>query len=234
MKNAKEQENEEMSTKMGEGRRKGMSMCRDMRARARTVTVSLTVVAIALALSVFAYTALAAQVSVEPACQIVLKGENFTVNISVDPEENEYVFVAQYSLYFNNTLLNGTSPVNGSFLSQDGADTLVLINTTNNTIGKTEYGEMRIDVNYGINTSGTLSTITFQAIADGCSELVLDDVILADSNQSIIPANITNGSVRIGLCGDVNGNGEVTGYDKTVLALYIGEVPGWELNCRGC
>ena len=34
-----------------------------------------------------------------------------------------------------------------------------------------------------------------------------------------------------GICGDVNGDGYVTVYDKTVLALYIGEVPGWELNC---
>ena len=34
-----------------------------------------------------------------------------------------------------------------------------------------------------------------------------------------------------GICGEVNGDGEVTGYDDTVLCLYIGKVPGWELNC---
>ena len=35
-------------------------------------------------------------------------------------------------------------------------------------------------------------------------------------------------------CGDVSGNGVVTGYDYTVLKLYVGGVPGWELDCRHC
>ena len=63
-----------------------------------------------------------------------------------------------------------------------------------------------------MNTSGTLATITFEAIADGFCELCLSDldgVILADPNYTSIPTNVTNGSVRVGLCGDVN-------CDKTV------------------
>ncbi|RLG71250.1 MAG: hypothetical protein DRO11_04870 [Methanobacteriota archaeon] len=217
-----------MSKKMREGRRIGMGMCRDM--RARTVTVSLTVVAIAL-VSVFAYTASAAEISVEPACQVVSEGEIFTVNISVDPEGNE-ISGAEYILYFNNTLLNATSQVNGSFLSHDGVATNVY-SEINNTIGELRYHEYRY-ATYGVTNPGVLATITFQVIAEeGISELRFDEswTLLSDPYANPISPNITNGSVRIGFCGDVSGNGVVTGYDYTVLKLYVGGVPGWKLNC---
>ena len=184
------------------GRKKGV-------ARARA---GLTMIAIALALCVFAQSALAAQISVEPECQIVTKDETFTVNITVYPEESE-VFAASYTLYFNNTLLNATSQVNGTFLSQDGAETWKIRNELNNTFGKTEYGESRKNVDYGITNPGVLATITFQAIADGFSELCLTDlegVILADPNYTSIPTDVNNGSVRIGICGDVDNGGGVT------------------------
>jgi hypothetical protein len=32
-----------------------------------------------------------------------------------------------------------------------------------------------------------------------------------------------------GVCGDVSGDDAVTIYDKTVLGLYVGEVPGWTI-----
>ena len=177
-----------------------------------TRAVSLTVVVLVLVtLCVFAYAASAAQISVEPECQVVTKDETFTVNITVYPEESE-VFAASYTLHFNNTLLNATSQVNGSFLSQDGAETFEVKNETNNILGEVKYGECRKDVDHGVTNPGVLATIAFKAIADGSCELRLSDldgVILADPNYTSIPTNVTNGSVRVGLCGDVN-------CDKTV------------------
>ena len=37
-------------------------------------------------------------------------------------------------------------------------------------------------------------------------------------------------NVMAGVCGDVNGDDYVTGYDVTVLELYVGEVPGWTIT----
>lgn len=139
-------------------------------------------------------------VSVEPEYQVVSKGEYFTVNIKVYPEKSE-VFAASYTLYFNNTLLNAIGQTKGGFLSQDGAETWELVNETNNTLGKIKYGESRKEVDYGVNGSGVLAAITFQAIADhGISELCigdLDGVILADPNYTSIPTNVTNGNIEI-------------------------------------
>jgi len=186
----------------------------------------LTVVAIALALAlcVFTHVASTAHISVEPECQIVPPGEYFTVDIYVDPGNETYA--AEYKLQFNNTLVNATSQVNGSFLSQDGVSTLEIVNKINNTIGKIEYGETRQYVDYGVNTSGILATITFEALADGFCELGLRDVILStppDPDPKSIPTNVTNGSVRIGLCGDVNNDRSINVQDA--IQVYY-KVPG--------
>lgn len=225
---------EKRERKKERGRRKGVKnrMCRDVGARTGT---GLTMVAIALVLCVFAQSALAAQISVVPECQIVSPGENFTVNISVDPEGNE-TYASSYTLYFNNTLLNATLQVNGSFLSQDGAETWEIRNELNNTFGKTEYGEFRKNVDYGITNPGILATITFQAIANGFSELCLTDlegVILADPNYTSIPTDVNNGSVRIGICGDVdNGGGVTTGDAIQIFNNILHGSVQYPLNCR--
>ena len=157
----------------------------------------LAIVAFAM-LCVFAQPALAAPtVTIEPSFQHVLQGEIFTVNITVDPAGVE-TMGAQYDLYFNNTLLNGTEQIKGSFLSQDGVSTNVFVNTINNTIGKTEYGEARVGVDYGVTTPGVLATITFKAMEPGTSSLNLSNVILSDPlAQSIPGVLISNGTVEI-------------------------------------
>ena len=171
----------------------------------------------------------AAQVRVEPECQTVLKGEIFSVNITVYPEESEQVFGTQYDLYYNNTLLNVTSQDKGSFLSHDGVITNIFANKFNNTLGKTEYGETRTGVAYGVTIPGVLATITFQAIAveDGISELRLDKVKISNPESGSIPANVTSGnvSVKIGICGDVNDDGAVDMTDVMTLWYDIADYP---------
>ena len=160
----------------------------------------------------------AAQMSVVPEYQEVSTGETFTVEIYVDPEGNE-TFGAQYLLHFNNTLLNATSQVNGTFLSQDGAETYIYSNVINNTLGQLRYAEIRRNVATGVITPDVLTTITFQAIAEeeGVNELRLDLVKLIDTDSQVIPTNTNNGnvSVRTGIEGDVDNDGYITGGDAT-------------------
>ena len=166
----------------------------------------------------------AAEIWVEPAYLEVSEGANFTVDIKVDPMGEE-VYGVQYFLYFNNTLLNAIEQVDGYFLSHDGANTLVMPNRFNNTIGVVEYGETRIGVNYGVNDPGVLASITFDAIGEyGVCELLLTDVILSDTNATGIPdVNISNGSVEIirGICGDVDGQNGVTIGDGIQVAMNV-------------
>ena len=167
----------------------------------------------------------AADVRVEPDCQTVLKGEIFSVNVTVYPEESEEILGAQYDLYYNNTLLNVTSQTKGSFLSHDGASTYTIV-----------------------NISGVLATITFQAIAevDGISEVRLDKVKISDPDGNPISANVTSGnvSVKIGICGDVNDDGSVNMDDVMTMWYNIANYPtpgaytitnAWaaDVNCDG-
>ena len=126
-------------------------------------------------------------------------GEEFTVDISIEPDGSEIVG-AQYDLTFNNDVLEAVDQAKGTFLSQDGADTIEVINEINNNNGKIEYGKIRIgeiDEIGGISDPGILTSITFKVIGTGGSALVLDNVIL--SNLTIQP--ISNIEINDGVYG---------------------------------
>ena len=217
-----------------ERRKKGAENCtRSVEGAGVRTGTGLIIAAIALTLCVFAQSALAAQISVEPAYLEVSPGENFTVDIIVYPEGSE-VYGASYTLYFNNTLLNATGLTQGTFLSQDGAETYLWVDEINNTLGKVEYAESRKKTTSGVNTSGVLTTITFQAIAErGLSGLHLSDlegVILSDPDGYPILTNVSNGSVRIGMCGDVDGDSRITTFDYVTIRAYKLGKPGWTIG----
>ena len=133
-------------------------------------------------------------ISVEPSHLKVLRNETFTINITVNPAGYE-IYAAQYYLYFNPIILKVISQSQGNFLSQDGANTIVLVN--NNTNGRVEYGEFRTGVENGVTTPGTLASITFKAIKCGRSELKLSNVILSDTNATSIMTNVSSGNVIV-------------------------------------
>ncbi|RLJ06792.1 MAG: hypothetical protein DRP16_04630 [Candidatus Aenigmatarchaeota archaeon] len=164
----------------------------------RRTCLAAVLIPILAILCVFAQPALASPVvSIEPSYQKVLQGQNFSVNITVDPAGAE-VMGAQYTLYFNNTLLNATKQDKCPFLSQDGASTNIFANKINNTLGMTEYGEARIGVDYGVTSPGVLATITFRAMEPGICSLNLPNVKLSDPSAQPIPGvMVNNGSVEI-------------------------------------
>ena len=178
--------------------------------------------------------ALAAQMSVEPAYQEASQGDNITVNITVDPEGSE-VYGASYILYFNNTVLNATSQVQGPFLTQDGSNSNIYIPPTgiNNSIGQVEYVESRTGTVLGVTDPGVLTTITFQVIGEeGISPLNLGDSdgLLLCSGFPLfqpIPTTVNNGSVEVrnGICGDVNDDGDVDMTDVMTLWYDIADYP---------
>ena len=154
----------------------------------------------------------AAEISILPSFQNVSNGENFTVDIYVDPEGNETAGI-DYILCFNNTLLNATSLVSGAFFSGFDIDTYG--EGINNTAGTVDYCEViEAPITEGVTTPGTFTTITFQAIAgSGDDALHFKKVTLSDRNGTKIQTNTSDGSVEIGICGDVDGKNGVTMFD---------------------
>ena len=185
----------------------------------------------------------AAQISVEPSSQTVFKGENFTVDIYVDPEGNVTAGV-DYILRFDNTLLNATSLTHGTFF--DGFTTDDTYGAgINNTTGTVDYGELIWPVTgTGVINPGTVTTITFQAIADedGISELSFKTATLCDPDGIKISTSVSNGnvSVKAGIPGDVDGLPGVTTNDGRQIFMYLlygsGQYPladPWAADCDG-
>jgi len=137
------------------------------------------------------------KISISPSFIEASPGENFTIEIRIDPNGAE-IYGVQYDLYFNPSILNATSQSQGTFLSKDGATTSVLINKINNTIGKIEYGEMRMRVGVGVKEAGVISSISFKVIGTETSGLNLSNVILSDTNGTPIEATIESGIVVVG------------------------------------
>ncbi|MCK4458129.1 MAG: hypothetical protein KAU52_00180 [Methanosarcinales archaeon] len=159
------------------------------------------IVIAAATLCIFAQSAVATSViSVDPAHTDVWQGEEFAVNITIYPAENE-VYGASYTLHFDNTLLNATTQAKGPFLTQDGEGSTIYKNKIDNAIGEIIYAEGRSGTTAGVNGSDVLATITFQAIGEGgVSSLNLSDLdgALLYSLSGSIPTTVNNGTYMIG------------------------------------
>jgi len=190
----------------------------------------------------------AAHIWVEPATLEVTNGENFTVNIMVDPEvnltddpDNYTVVGVQYYLMFNNTLLNATEQVPGDFLSHDGVETYVTTKKIYNHLGFLRYAENRLFEEWetvtGVSDPGVLASITFNVIDDpGVCELGFYNVLLSNISAQAIPdVNVSNGSVEItssSICGNVNGDEFIDVGDVILLKNYVG-YSGYTLQGNG-
>jgi len=165
--------------------------------------VSLVLLTLAFSVSSVAQAAPAQSpaISVSPASLKASQGDTFTIEIVVDPKGNE-ICAAQYTLlYSGNNVLNVTSQTQGTFLSQDGAEPIVVANIINNTVGTVKYGENRVgeDLEHGVTTEGILASITFEVIGtSGMCNLKLSDAILINPNLEELKPEITHGTCTVG------------------------------------
>ncbi len=168
-----------------------------------TISVGLGLVCFVLFILVLAFSSVTQAatavpvVSVSPATMEVSHGDTFTIEITIDPKGNE-IFGAQYTLYFRQDILKALTQTRGTFLSQDGANTHVFLNETNNTAGKIRYSECRIGVENGVANPGTLASISFEVIGtSGTSYLKLSNVKLSDANGERIETTVNHGSCSL-------------------------------------
>ena len=124
-------------------------------------------------------------------------GDEFSIEIAVDPAGNE-VFGVQYDLVFDPAVLQVVNQTAGDFLSQDGANTIEVVNRFNNTVGKLEYGETRMGVEDGVTDPGVLTRITFRVIGDHGSNLELTNVIVSNPDAEKIPSSVEDGVCLVG------------------------------------
>ena len=158
------------------------------------------IVMVTVLVCIFAQSAVATSaISVEPAHTDVWQDDEFIVNVTVDPAENE-VYGASYTLHFDNTLLNATTQAKGPFLTHDGAISNIYKDEINNTIGEIIYAETRAGATAGVTDLGVLATITFQVIGEGgVSSLNISDLEggLLYAISGSIPTMVNNETFEI-------------------------------------
>ncbi len=146
-------------------------------------------------------------ISIEPESVDVTEGETITVNIMI--ESDVEIQGGECKLCFDNTLLNATDLMKGTYFGHDGASTMNIVKNIHNTIGVVEYGEMRTGVDTGTAGSGILVSVLFDAIGSGVCDLTIGDVILSKENMDDperLPIEIQDVVINSGIC-DISSSG---------------------------
>jgi hypothetical protein len=141
------------------------------------------------------YAAGTAIVSVSAPTQVVSCGTQFTVYITVQP--NNAIAGVQFNLSFNPALVTVNSVSEGNLLKQGGANTYFTPGTINNNVGTiTGVAGAITTPSQTVSTSGTFAIITFTAgTTKGTSSCTLSNVIVGDINGQSVSVNVVNGQV---------------------------------------
>ena len=157
-------------------------------------------------------------VNVLPSTQNVVRGETFTINVTVYPDTS--IAGIQFDLSFDASLVGVESVAEKDLMSQDGASTYFNPGIIDNSAG-TITGVTGAITTPGatVSSPGVFATIRMTAkMSDGTSPLDLSNVIVGDIQAAPISTTVNNGSIIIGaLCGDLNGDGKVTTADAVIV-----------------
>jgi hypothetical protein len=157
------------------------------------VTVTLALILLLPSLPVAASSP--AIVTVSAPTQPVSQGQQFTVNITVQP--NNSIAGVQFSLSFNPTLVSINNVTQGNLLNQSGASTYFTAGTINNIAGTlTNVAGAITTPGQTVSAAGTFAVITMTASSgSGTCPLTLSNVIVGDINGSSLTVNLVNGQV---------------------------------------
>jgi hypothetical protein len=136
-------------------------------------------------------------VKVNTPAQPVVPGQQFIVNIRVEPADP--IVGAQFNLSFNPSLVSVLRITEGNLFNQNDASTFFLPGLINNTAG-TILGVSGTIIGRGqtVSTSGTFAVITMIAgPSAGSCPLYLSNVIVGGANGQPVPASTVNGQVVI-------------------------------------
>lgn len=133
-------------------------------------------------------------VSLSPSSQEVAKGSTFTALVILDPEGSN-VYGAQFSLVFDPARIEALSIEKGALLGSGGASTIEGAKII--TSEKVTYSLSRSGTATGINTSGTLASVTFRGLEAGIAAINFVNVTVSDPNAIEIPSTTSGGSVNV-------------------------------------
>ena len=139
-----------------------------------------------------------ATVSIQPRITEVWgTDEIFTINVTVTDVTNLYGW--EISLFYDPSILNGTSASEGLFLKNAGGTFFnsTLNDNYNVTHGRIEAFNALLGEVPGVNGTGILFTVAFRTRLLGITPLDLEDIILVDINSNVMPHTVVGGAVQV-------------------------------------
>jgi hypothetical protein len=138
-----------------------------------------------------------ANVIISPSNIIVIQGQDFDLNVSIDPLGIP-IAGAQMNILYNRSLVKINSIKEGDLWSQNGAISYFNSGIVNNSTGNAVNIYSFILGQNSISTPGTFIVINMTATGiAGTSKINLSNAIISDPNGKQVPLNVYNSSVNI-------------------------------------
>jgi len=133
--------------------------------------------------------------SVQPGTLAVTAGQGFTLSVQISGVSDLYGY--QFDLGFDSAVLSATSVTEGPFLAT-GGPTIFLPGVIDNVGGSiTENADILDGAVSGVDGSGTLLDVSFQALAAGSSTVQLFNVIALNSFGEGIDVTTSGSTVTV-------------------------------------
>lgn len=141
--------------------------------------------------------AIPVEVGVQANSLFIEKGQEFKINISIDPNTNP-ISGAQFSLVFNKSLAKIKNISEGNLLKINGAKTLFnYVVPKNRTGNRINVWGLIITPGESVAKENNLTQITFISNATGTFRLELTNVIICNPESISLKTNISNLSLNI-------------------------------------
>ncbi len=157
-----------------------------------------------------------------PEQEVTSTGGTFQVEVTV--ENVVHLGAFQFDLVYDPTIIEFVDAELGSFLGSTGC---TVMDAETHTSGRLTYGGHIVGTCFGPNGDGPVATITFDPVASGESDLILENEQLLTSDDPpgpITPVDLYPGHVTVRPCffADVDCDGDVDIADIYAIAFRYG------------
>ncbi len=127
---------------------------------------------------------------------IVIGNYTCVVNDTIDTEVWLFssAYGAQFTLYYNNSLLEVLNVSNGTFFSDFGVETYWFNLTNSNSV---LYAETSVNSTLDVMNNEVLARILFKCLVNGSTNLDLNDVKVVDYVEEYLNISVLNGFILI-------------------------------------
>ncbi|MHC1625499.1 MAG: cohesin domain-containing protein, partial [Methermicoccaceae archaeon] len=145
---------------------------------------------------------------ISPALSTAKEEQQFTIDVKVlSPVEK--IYGVQYTINYDKDVLEVVDQTPGTFLTSDGANSNIVENEFDNSIGVANYAEARKDTAVGVTGDDALAHITFRVIdgtTAGVYNITFDasNCMLSNEVPAQVDADLVNGQVQVVVWEDAN------------------------------